>query len=223
MIWIALYWFALAVVLAMVEIEIEGKNGWAEKLPTWYRTSGIGKLYGLITGSRPLTGYHLFMNLFLIMVIHLGFINGAAWSLTSELILISRCFIFAFLWDLLWFIMNPEYGIYKFKRTEIWWHSKTKWVCGIFPVDYLAALSVSFALNVVATGIAKDMSILKNHLLFIGSFFVFVFLTIYSIAPAYMRWHKWMQRKDDRDKTGIFHAENAMPIRPPGPTNPSNK
>ena len=30
-----LYFFAIAFVLAQLEIQIEGPHGWAEKLPTW--------------------------------------------------------------------------------------------------------------------------------------------------------------------------------------------
>lgn len=33
----AAFWFIVAAVTACIEIEAEGKFGWAEKMPTWYR------------------------------------------------------------------------------------------------------------------------------------------------------------------------------------------
>jgi len=58
----SLFWFFLAAVFAAIEIEIEGKHGWAEKTSTWFRTQGVpAKLYGLLMGGKPLTGYHMFM------------------------------------------------------------------------------------------------------------------------------------------------------------------
>ena len=36
----ALFWYGLAFVIAAMEIESEGKWGWADKAPTWYNRSG---------------------------------------------------------------------------------------------------------------------------------------------------------------------------------------
>ena len=42
---------AWALLMALVEIEIEGRHGWALGLPTWFRTRGRpGALYGSIGG-----------------------------------------------------------------------------------------------------------------------------------------------------------------------------
>jgi hypothetical protein len=58
----------LAFILALWEIQIEGKDGWAAKLPCWRLEKGwLVKL----TGGRPITGYHLFMTLFLIAMVHM--------------------------------------------------------------------------------------------------------------------------------------------------------
>ena len=52
--------FAWAFGLAAIEIEIEGGWGWAERLPTWWRSRGlVGRAYGVAMGRRPLTGYHV--------------------------------------------------------------------------------------------------------------------------------------------------------------------
>jgi len=54
---------ALSVILALWEIQIEGRDGWAAGLPAWRKETG---LLVKITGGRPVTGYHVYMTLFLI-------------------------------------------------------------------------------------------------------------------------------------------------------------
>jgi hypothetical protein len=58
----------LAFILALWEIQIEGKDGWAAKAPCWRIEKGW--LVRLM-GGRPITGYHVFMTLFLIAMVHL--------------------------------------------------------------------------------------------------------------------------------------------------------
>ena len=74
----------LAFVLALWEIQIEGKDGWAARLPAWR----IEKLWVFrLTGSRPLTGYHIFMTVFLVAAVHLPlFFAPWSWRLESLLL-----------------------------------------------------------------------------------------------------------------------------------------
>jgi hypothetical protein len=66
-----LFWSVFATVIACVEIEIEGRYGWAEKLPTWYRTTGFcARVFGFVAGGKPLTGYHAFMFFVPVMIFH---------------------------------------------------------------------------------------------------------------------------------------------------------
>ena len=45
--------FAWAFGLAAIEIEIEGGVGWAERLPTWWRSRGlVGRVYGVAMGRQ---------------------------------------------------------------------------------------------------------------------------------------------------------------------------
>lgn len=39
-----LYIFIMATVLAILEIQIEGKHGWAKNLPTWRPSKNLGPL-----------------------------------------------------------------------------------------------------------------------------------------------------------------------------------
>ena len=74
----------LAFLLAFWEIQIEGKDGWASKLPGWRIEKGwLVKL----AGGRPITGYHFFMTLFLIAIVHLPlFFVPWSWRLESLLL-----------------------------------------------------------------------------------------------------------------------------------------
>jgi hypothetical protein len=110
----------MAFILALWEIQIEGKNGWASNLPCWRIEKGwILKL----TNGRPFTGYHFFMTLFLLATVHLPlFLITWSWRLESLLL----GFYVGMVWieDFLWFVLNPAYGLKYFKKGKIWWHRR---------------------------------------------------------------------------------------------------
>ena len=63
-----LYVFALCHALGRVEIHIEGAHGWAVNLPTWR----WGPPWWLkLTNGKELTGYHVWITVFLIGMFHL--------------------------------------------------------------------------------------------------------------------------------------------------------
>jgi hypothetical protein len=110
----------LAVILALWEIQIEGKDGWAAKAPTWRIEKGwVVKL----TGGRPFTGYHLFMTIFLIAIVHLP-VFFLQWSWQLECALLGFYVGMVLLEDVLWFALNPYYGIKSFRKGKIWWHKR---------------------------------------------------------------------------------------------------
>jgi hypothetical protein len=108
----------MAFLLALWEIQIEGKEGWAAKLPCWRVEKGW---FVRITGGRPITGYHVFMILFLLAMVHLP-LFFVPWSWRLEGLLIGFYLGMALLEDFLWFVLNPYYGIKSFRRGKIWWH-----------------------------------------------------------------------------------------------------
>ena len=110
----------LAVLLAFWEIQIEGKDGWAGKLPCWRMEKGW---FLKLTGGRPVTGYHFFMTLFLIAIVHLT-LFFVPWSWRLESLLLGFYVGMVFLEDFFWFVLNPQYGIKKFRKGEIWWHKQ---------------------------------------------------------------------------------------------------
>jgi hypothetical protein len=202
----AVFWFVLCVIMAGLEIEAEGKHGWAEKMPTWYRTSGpIAGIYRRMMGGKPLTGYHAYMFFLPVVFVHIPFVSGVPWSFAEECEALSLYFIVGVLWDFLWFVLNPHYGIRNFTKKKVWWHAKSRWVFGLFPADYLYGLIVSSALAFAGARASDDSSRFSAHLALLGWLALFTAICI-ALAPLYHRWRVAMDRRDDRDKTDIFHA-----------------
>ena len=116
---------------AKVEIHIEGRHGWAAQLPTWR----IEKhwLLDVFWGGRPLTGYHAWVFPFILLFSHLGFFLVGGWTWERELRTMGVVALFWTLEDFLWFVLNPAFGLSRFKKGLIPWH--TRWVLGL-PVDY---------------------------------------------------------------------------------------
>jgi hypothetical protein len=110
----------LGFLFAQWEIQIEGKDGWAAKLPGWRIKKGW--LVRLI-GGRPITGYHTFMISFTIAVIHLP-LFFVPWSWQLESLLIGFYMGMMLLEDFFWFVLNPHYGIKNFRKGKIWWHKE---------------------------------------------------------------------------------------------------
>ena len=114
--------FAWAFGLAGIEIEIEGGRGWAERLPTWYLRRGrVGRVYGLVMGRRPLTGYHVYAFAIPMLLLHLPYVTGVHWTLAGELRTVATYFALAVVWDYLWFVLNPAYTVRRFRRGTVWW------------------------------------------------------------------------------------------------------
>ncbi len=199
------FFFLFCLVLAGIEVEAEGKFGWAQNMPTWYRTRGIwARIYMKILGGRPLTGYHSFMFVFPGIIFHSQFFFGLEWNLSREFQSLSIYFVAMCLWDFLWFVINPSYMWEKFKPQNIWWHSKSPWIFGL-PLDYFTAWFISILFATLAGWVAKDFNILYDHLLLLLLLFSFTVITIF-FAPQYHRWYWAMREEDDRPSAGIFHT-----------------
>lgn len=198
------FWCIFAVVFACIEIESEGEYGWAHKAPTWYRTQGfVAKLYGLAMGGKPLTGYHTFMFFVPLLIFHASFFSGAPWSVSAEFGAIALYFAWCPLWDYYWFVLNPAYHK-KFKKGYVWWHAKSFWVFGLFPVDYLIGAIVSFGLQGIACAVDQSTTPIIEHAKLVGGFAAFTVL-LHLLAPLYRSWYAKMRKKDDRDKVDIFY------------------
>lgn len=126
--WIGL----LSFFFAKVEIHIEGDAGWATNLPTWR----IEKhwLLDLFWGGRPMTGYHAWVFSFMALVFHLPIFVHGHWTLKSEARVLGCLMFFWIIEDFLWFVLNPAFGLRKFRPDSVPWH---KYWCFFVPVDYI--------------------------------------------------------------------------------------
>ena len=190
--------------LGCIEIEIEGGHGWAERLPTWYLKRGrVGRVYGLVMGQRPLTGYHVFAFTIPLVILHLPFGFGLDWTWSAELTQLALFFALAVIWDYIWFVNNPAYTVRRFRRENVWWF-QVPWIWR-FPLDYYVGIGISIALAGAAALAASDSSPLESHLWLLAGLFVLTALAVLA-SPLYHRWYRHMRRRDadNRGITGTF-------------------
>ena len=109
----------VSLVIALQEIQIEGKGGWAENLPTWKIKNPIR---GIVGWPTLVDGYHLYFWLLMLLIFHAPFFFGFPFNKTNELLVLEMILLFSVLEDFLWFVFNPNWGIKKFFTTEIPWH-----------------------------------------------------------------------------------------------------
>jgi hypothetical protein len=126
---------------AHLEIQIEGKAGWAANLPTWR----IEKhwLLDIFWGGRALTGYHFWAMSFLVIMFHFPLFLLGTWNLELQLKIVGSFILFWIIEDFLWFVLNPGYGIRKFKKVNIPWHPR--WFLGM-PIEYWLFTPIGFYL-----------------------------------------------------------------------------
>jgi len=204
----------LAVVMAAVEIEIEGPYGWAEKLPTPYRVSGpLARLFGLVLGGKPLTGYNLLLFAATLVAFHLPFAFGVAWTVATELVVLAAWIAWSALWDFLWFLLNPAYGWRRFRPGNVWWHSRWLWR---LPLDYSVAVVVSLLVALVAQLVADGKpegagaggaGPLAEQALLLAAFAVWA-LVVGLLSPLYARLH-------GHTHAAAFDERDHVPITPP--------
>jgi hypothetical protein len=131
----ALFFLSLVVaatLFALVEVQMEGPNGWAAGLPTWRIDNRWTRRF---CSAKPLTGYHLYMQLYTLAAVHLPFGLGLA-QLTwrNEARVLAFFVLFWVLEDFLWFVLNPAFGLKRFRAEHVWWHAPTWW--WLMPRDY---------------------------------------------------------------------------------------
>lgn len=113
------YTLAIAIVLAFLEVQIEGKDGWAAGLPCWRAQKGI---LAKIVGGRPLTGYHIGLVILLVLVLHFSFFLFEEWKFDMEVLVWGLFFGLFLVEDFTWFVINPAYGLRRFRKENIPWH-----------------------------------------------------------------------------------------------------
>lgn len=126
------YILTFGLLLALLEIEIEGEHGWAKNLPTW-RKNNPGGSFGFM---RNITGYHLMLTLINLFLIHIVYVSIFGWyGFVDEILIIAYYMFLTIYWDFLWFILNPHFTWKRFRKEHIPWYTDSAWIMG-FPVDY---------------------------------------------------------------------------------------
>lgn len=143
-----LFFFVYTVIISFLvakwEIQIEGKDGWAAKLPTWREYSGFwAKLF-----NKPITGYHVYMILTSLVLAHFPIFFLPKWTFKNELAVLGFFFIISVTEDFLWFVLNPAFGIKNFRKTNpnLWWHKD--WFLGL-PSLYWIFLPLGVLLAII--------------------------------------------------------------------------
>jgi len=131
----------LAYFFANVEVQIEGADGWAAKLPVTFRVEDHW-LLDVFWGGRAMTGYHAWVFPFVFLFFHFPLVFSGTWSLRIEARVMGCVMWFWLLEDFLWFVINPAYGLVRFHPGAIPWHPH--WFAGL-PVDYWVFSVVSVA------------------------------------------------------------------------------
>lgn len=163
-------WILVASLLtALLEIQIEGPHGWAKRLPTWR----IGPPWlKMVLNGKEVTGYHLYFTLLLLTLFHFPTIL-VGWSWALEATILSSFFVYAVVWDFLWFVLNPSFGWTSYSRENIWWFRN--WI-GPFPLDYYISILMA-GVFAASRGVSPDaiadsrfgsLSLPVQHLLYWG-------------------------------------------------------
>lgn len=204
----SLFWFIVALTWSIVEIELEGKYGWGEKAQTWYRSvrhHPKNFFIKYIMGGKPLSGYHLPTFFLALLVAHIPLLITWRWSITEELLILALWMAWAPLWDNLWIIFNPNYGVGKSGAENLWWYKKTIWFFNLFPFENVIQWTLSLILVFLVSISLGNFLLLTNQLIFLGFLISFSVISIFTLRPLYA-WYYWKMREhDDRDTAGIFH------------------
>jgi len=133
------------IITAILEIQIEGSAGWAKNLPTWRSNPKklYAKIFGILLNKKELTGYHLSFWALMLLFFHAPLFWGLTWNISLETDLIASFLLFWLFEDFLWFVLNPSFGIKKFRSKYIPWHKN--WL-GPFPRGYYISAILIFIL-----------------------------------------------------------------------------
>lgn len=178
-----IYLFLMAVVLAILEIQIEGPHGWAKNLPTWRPHPGhpVAKIYAKMMSGKELTGYHSAMFTLVFLIFHLPYVFGLTFGLEHWLKTLSLFFMFIALWDFLWFVLNPHYPLRNFAKNN---PNHKAFLFGM-PVDYYYSLAFSLSLAGVGQYLFSFQGLLNwwgiNFGLFLAETILTILFTLYIL------------------------------------------
>jgi len=81
-------------------------------------------------------------------------------------------------WDFLWFVINPHYGIKKFRPNCIAWHKR--WLLGV-PLDYWGSVALSFLFHLLYARAGMASAHLQWYIM-VGVYVDLMILTLLAVA-----------------------------------------
>lgn len=129
-----LYILSHATIFAWLEVEMEGKHGWAVNLPTSCAFGGW-------------TWYHIAMNL--IVLLSVGAVTRGYDSIFKNkwekyvagvLLYVFRVAVWFCVEDIMWFVINKHYGIRKYTKHDIFWHADKTWILGTILLNWFVLI-----------------------------------------------------------------------------------
>lgn len=191
----ALFWFVLCLMFSFLEIEIEGKHGWAKKLPTWRSRRGIvACVFSRVMQGKPLTGYHKFLFIIFLMIFCIPLVYAPEFRTWSGMFTIPSMFLsWAIMEDFLWFVFNPHYTIAHFRQDRVEWHKDDYWVGGLVPLGYFMAVSISVSFAASAGLCEESYRPLVAH--FTTLFYWAIFIIIASVLSPLYHERYWKKRR----------------------------
>ncbi len=194
-----LFWWVIAFMYAWFEIELEGKYGWREKTQTWDRSyKSYPRWLRLFLGKKPLTGYHTPAFIAVFLIAHMHFVMGVPWTWRNELFALATYVAWAPLWDYLWLLFNPNYGIGHMSSKNIWWYQYSYWVGGLVPIENITQWGISLVIAAIG-------GFLLHQVIFLAGLTLLTVIAVITVAKPFSRWNRYMHQTDDRDKVNIFH------------------
>ena len=131
----------LSIIHALWEIQIEGHNGWAKRLPCWR----LNVFFRKLLGGKPLTGYHVYMMILFITLFHGAFLF-IQWNWEAERKMIALLCWYFVIEDFLWFLLNKHYRWKNFWQQNIEWHKR--WFFHL-PISYWIAIILGIILFII--------------------------------------------------------------------------
>ena len=185
----SLFWFTIATLFAILEVENEGKFGWAEKTQTWFKSKKeLPRIVSFFMGEKPFTGYHLVLFPLVVLITHAHFFMGVQWNIEEELKTIALYLLWTPLWDYLWFVYNPFYSLKNLKAA--WWYKEEYLLFGLFPKSNVIQWILSIALVSISSLIFNKPELLLNQLGLVSLFIFYTLLSILCLAPVYKKLYK---------------------------------
>lgn len=161
---------AFATLWAWMEVEIEGKDGWAVKLPTSCAFLGW-------------TWYHISMNVIVLLVLYRALRYHWFPALHVKLCIFALYVIAWFvIEDLMWFILNRNYGIQKYNKQDVPWHANKPWFAGTFVYNWVVLFIWIIAVY-IEQNTFQTTHLLKE--LCIGSGFLLIAIACSALSSSY--------------------------------------